>query len=512
MQPIDLAGWIEEHREQLQPPVGNAQIWDEGDFIVTVVGGPNQRTDFHDDPCDEFFYQLRGDMVLRVWEDGAPRDIPIREGQVFLLPAHVRHSPQRPVPGSVGLVIERPRPEGEPDGFEWYCPQCQSLVHRSEFQLVSLVDDLPRAFAAFYDDDEARTCPGCGWVHPGRGALPDPPLGRRGCDRRPAHPLLPGDVARPRRALRHVGLAVDAARRRRTGRRSCSATASSGRSRRRAGTPSVRLADMDRDGVDVQVVSATPVLFAYGRPAEQAMECARIFNDALLELCAAGDGRLVPIGQVPLQDTDLACRELERCLADGMRGVQIGNHVGDRDLDDEGLVTFLAHCASLGAAVFVHPWDMFGGCRLEDWMLAWTVAMPAETQLSLNRMILGGAFDRLPADLRICFAHGGGSFTFLLGRLENAWHRRDIVRGRSTAPPSAYLDRFEVDSAVYDRRALQLPRRRDGSVVGAARLRLPVPARRGARRRDHPLVRVRSRRRAPPARRQRRRVPRDRHG
>ena len=219
--------------------------------------------------------------------------------------------------------------------------------------------------------------------------------------------------------------------------------------------PDARLADMDRDGVDLQVVSATPVLFAYGRPAEQAMECARIFNDALLELCSRGAGRLIPIAQVPLQDTDLACRELERALAEGMKGVQIGNHVGDRDLDDEGLVTFLAHCAALGTAVFVHPWDMFGGCRLEDWMLAWTVAMPAETQLSLNRMILGGGFDRLPRDLRVCFAHGGGSFAFLLGRLENAWHRRDIVRGHSTAPPSTYLDRFSVDSAVYDARALR---------------------------------------------------------
>ncbi len=88
-------------------------------------------------------------------------------------------------------------------------------------------------------------------------------------------------------------------------------------------------------------------------------------------------------------------------------------------------------------------------------MLGWTVAMPAETQLSLNRMILGGAFDRLPRDLRICFAHGGGSFTFLLGRLENAWHRRDLVRGRSTAPPSTYVDRFDVDSAVYDVRAVR---------------------------------------------------------
>ena len=217
----------------------------------------------------------------------------------------------------------------------------------------------------------------------------------------------------------------------------------------------VRLADMDRDGVDLQVVSATPVLFAYGRPAAHALECARIFNDALVDLCERGGGRLLPIGQVPLQDTELACRELDRCLAAGMRGVQIGNHVGDRDLDDDALVEFLAHCADRGAAVFVHPWDMFGGCRLEPWMLAWTVAMPAETQLSLTRMILGGAFDRLPPDLRICFAHGGGSFAFLLGRLENAWHRRDAVRGRSSAPPSTYLARFRVDSAVYDERALR---------------------------------------------------------
>lgn len=176
MTPINLNDWIAAHGEQLAPPVGNAQVWDEGDFIVTVVGGPNQRTDFHDDPLDEFFYQLRGDMVLRVWEDGAPRDIAIREGDVFLLPAHTRHSPQRPVPGSVGLVIERPRPEGAPDGFEWFCPRCAALVHRSELQLVSIVDDLPAAFSAFYDDEAARTCEQCGWVHPGRGALPDPPL------------------------------------------------------------------------------------------------------------------------------------------------------------------------------------------------------------------------------------------------------------------------------------------------------------------------------------------------
>jgi aminocarboxymuconate-semialdehyde decarboxylase len=217
----------------------------------------------------------------------------------------------------------------------------------------------------------------------------------------------------------------------------------------------VRIADMDQDGVDIQVISATPVLFAYQRPPAHAMESARIFNDALLELCAHNPARLVPLCQVPLQDTDLACRELERALASGHKGVQIGNHVGDRDLDDEQIITFLQHCASLGAPVFVHPWDMFGGCRLDQWMLEWTVSMPAETQLSLNRLILGGGFDRLPKDLKICFAHGGGSFTWLLGRLENAWHRRDIVRGASQGPPSTYLKRFSVDSAIYDERALR---------------------------------------------------------
>lgn len=229
-----------------------------------------------------------------------------------------------------------------------------------------------------------------------------------------------------------------------------------------------RLADMDRDGVDLQVVSATPVLFAYDRPADQALEVARIFNDAALELCAQGEGRLRSLCQVPLQDTDAACRELERAMAAGHVGVQIGNHVGDRDLDEEGLVTFLQHCASLGAPVLVHPWDMLGGPRLSRWMLAWTVSMPAETQLSIVSMILGGAFDRLPSSLRICFAHGGGSFAFLLGRLENAWHRRDVVRGASTMPPSAYLDRFYVDGAVFDHRALRLL----VEVMGAGRVLL----------------------------------------
>jgi aminocarboxymuconate-semialdehyde decarboxylase len=217
-----------------------------------------------------------------------------------------------------------------------------------------------------------------------------------------------------------------------------------------------RLEEMDRDGIDLQVMCSTPVLFAYARPASQALHRAQIFNDAALEIAAKGKGRLKTLCQVPLQDTDVACRELTRAMNSGHLGVQIGNHVGDRDLDDEGLLTFLNHCAAENAAVLVHPWDMLGGERTARWMMGWTVAMPAETQLSIVSLILGGGFDRLPESLRICFAHGGGSFAFLLGRLENAWRNRDIARGRSKHPPSAYTRRFSVDSAVFDPRALRL--------------------------------------------------------
>ncbi|MBI3707132.1 MAG: amidohydrolase [Proteobacteria bacterium] len=219
--------------------------------------------------------------------------------------------------------------------------------------------------------------------------------------------------------------------------------------------PTRRLADMDRDGVERQVISATPVLFSYQRKPEHALDFARLMNDTALEICARGQGRLLALAQVPLQDVDAACREAERAMRSGHHGVQIGNHVGPKNLDDDGLVAFLHHCADLGAAVLVHPWDMMERERTAKYMMAWTVGMPAETQLAIVSMILGGAFDRLPRSLRLCFAHGGGSFAFLLGRLENAWHHKDTVRGKSEHPPSHYLDRFSVDSAVFDDRTLK---------------------------------------------------------
>jgi aminocarboxymuconate-semialdehyde decarboxylase len=217
-----------------------------------------------------------------------------------------------------------------------------------------------------------------------------------------------------------------------------------------------RLSDMDSDGIDVQVVSPTPVFFSYERPVSQAIGAARIFNDLALEICAPAPDRLRPFCQVPLQDPDAACAELDRCLAAGHTGVEIGNHVGDKDLDDAGIVTFLQHCANVGAPVLVHPWDMPSLPRLERWMARWLIGMPAETHLSIVALILGGAFDRLPENLRICFAHGGGSFPFWLGRLDNAWHRRPDLTATSEKPPSHYIGRFFVDSVVFDEPALRL--------------------------------------------------------
>jgi aminocarboxymuconate-semialdehyde decarboxylase len=218
--------------------------------------------------------------------------------------------------------------------------------------------------------------------------------------------------------------------------------------------PVVRVAEMDRDGIDIQVLSATPVLFAYDRPREQGLDCARWFNDAALELCAQSKGRLKSLCQVPLQDIDTACQELSRSMRAGHLGVEIANHVAEKNLDDPGIVTFLHHCADEKAAVLVHPWDMFGLPRMPKYMMPWTVGMPAETQLGIVAMILGGVFDKLPPTLRICFAHGGGSFAFLLGRLQNAWQHHPVAHGISELSPVQYLNRFHVDSAVFDRRAL----------------------------------------------------------
>jgi 3-hydroxyanthranilate 3,4-dioxygenase len=165
---FNFGNWIKEHQHLLKPPVGNQRVFENADMTVQVVGGPNQRTDYHDDPVEDFFYQLKGDMVLKVIDDGNFYDVPVREGDVFMLPPHVRHSPQRPQEGSVGLVVEAARQHDERDAFEWYCFNCRALVHRVEVKVASLVKDLPPLYEAFYKDEKARICPNCGTVHPGK--------------------------------------------------------------------------------------------------------------------------------------------------------------------------------------------------------------------------------------------------------------------------------------------------------------------------------------------------------
>ncbi len=163
MQPINFKRWIDENRDKLKPPVGNQQIWLDREFMVTVVGGPNARTDFHVNEGEEFFYQVEGNIKLRVIENGKPRDLPIGEGEIFLLPPRVPHSPQRPA-GTVGLVLERKRHAGELDGFQWFCPKCEAKVYEEFIPLTDIVKDLPPVFERFYGNPAHCTCKGCGHV------------------------------------------------------------------------------------------------------------------------------------------------------------------------------------------------------------------------------------------------------------------------------------------------------------------------------------------------------------
>jgi 3-hydroxyanthranilate 3,4-dioxygenase len=162
--PFNFKKWIEENRSLLKPPVGNQQVFKgNDDFIIMVVGGPNSRKDFHYNEGEEFFYQLEGDIILKVVEDGKPVDIPIKEGEIFLLPAKTAHSPRRPA-NTVGLVVERYRRPGEIDGFLWYCENCGNKLHEEFAVINDIVKQLPPIMDRFYDSLDYRTCKRCGTV------------------------------------------------------------------------------------------------------------------------------------------------------------------------------------------------------------------------------------------------------------------------------------------------------------------------------------------------------------
>jgi 3-hydroxyanthranilate 3,4-dioxygenase len=163
--PLNLHAWVEEHRHLLRPPVGNAAIWN-SNFLVMVVGGPNQRSDYHINPGEELFYQIEGDIVLKVIDDGVPRDVPIRQGELFLLPARVPHSPQRPA-GTVGLVVEQPKAFTEDHHLRWYCRNCGAVVHDATFQPVDIGKQIKALLGEFQGNEALRKCKSCGAVHPG---------------------------------------------------------------------------------------------------------------------------------------------------------------------------------------------------------------------------------------------------------------------------------------------------------------------------------------------------------
>ena len=236
--------------------------------------------------------------------------------------------------------------------------------------------------------------------------------------------------------------------------------------------PTRRIEEMDATGVTMQVLSTVPVMFSYWAKPHDALDLSRFLNDHIAEVVRAHPNRFAGLATIPLQDPELAARELERCVRElGLRGAQIGTHVDAnehchgpdcRNLDDRELDVVWRAAEKLDAAIFVHPWDMMGRSRMPKFWLPWLVGMPAETCLAISCMTFGGVFERFPK-LRVAYAHGGGSYPFTIGRMEHGFHvRPDLVQTDNKVNPRSYLAheqtpaRFYVDSLVHDADALKL--------------------------------------------------------